>query len=93
MELKALKLITETVEDIRLVESAENKKNLYLEGIFSTHSKENRNGRKYKKEILEREVSKLMPEIKAKRLYGELNHPEKPEINLEKAAILIESLD
>ena len=95
-ELKVVKLITEEADSvtISLVEAVQSPgtKDLYIEGIFSTHTAENRNGRKYKKELLEREVSKLLPEINSKRLYGELSHPQNPEVNLERAAILIEKL-
>jgi len=40
---------------------------------------------------LEREINKLQDKI-GKCLYGELNHPTYPDINLERAAILIEKL-
>lgn len=92
--LKVLKLIMEEAENIQLVESVTTtgSKDFFLEGVYSTHTKENKNGRKYKKELLERELNRLIPEIKSKRLYGELNHPEKPEVDLKNACILVENL-
>lgn len=88
--MQKLKLITEIIEGISLNED-ESSKTLYLEGIYSSAELKNHNGRRYKKTTLEREVEKLQPKL-GKSLYGELNHPAYPEINLERAAILIESL-
>lgn len=87
--MKKLKLITEVCENITI--SEDDSKSLYLNGIYSTAELKNHNGRKYKKMTLEREVNKLEPKI-GKSLYGELNHPTYPDINLERAVILIESL-
>ena len=65
--------------------------NLYINGIFASVGQKNKNGRTYKKETLEREINKLSESV-GKCLWGELNHPQSPDINLERAAILIESL-
>lgn len=87
-----LKLITEKVQSIQLIESSENK-DLYIEGIFATAELQNKNKRVYKKDTLQREVNKLEETIKNGSLWGELNHPtDDPDINLERAAILIEKL-
>lgn len=86
-----LKLITEVIEDISICED-DSSKSLYLTGVYSTAELENRNGRKYKKSTLEREIKKLSNKI-GKNLYGELNHPTYPDINLERAAILVDSLE
>ena len=60
--LKILKLITEEATNIQVNEAVTDsgKKDLFLKGIYSTHSKENLNGRKYKKEVLERELTKII---------------------------------
>ena len=84
-----MKLITERSYDYT-VES--DKKNLYIMGIFSTADKQNRNGRIYKKSILEREIKKLSEQTKQNNLLGELEHPERPEVNLAETAIKIEEL-
>ncbi len=89
---KLVKLITEQSYDIELIE--ESSKNMYVVGIFSTALVENANSRKYPKNILEREVDKYIKEkIKNKCAYGELNHPTSPQINLDKAAIIVEHLE
>ncbi len=87
-----MKLITETSHDIELWESKS--KVPYIIGVFSTAEVKNANGRRYNKQILEREVSKLTNEkIKNKCAWGELQHPETAEVNLAESAILIESLE
>jgi len=83
------KLITEMSNSV-ITESIN--KSLYVTGIFSTANIKNNNGRVYEKNLLEREVNKVMEQVKGGSLYGQLNHPEKPEIDLEKVAILIEDL-
>lgn len=87
--MKKLKLITEVCESVTINE--DESKTLYLEGIFSSAELKNQNGRKYKKMTLEREINKLQSKI-GKTLFGELNHPTYPDINLERATILIEKL-
>ena len=93
--LKALKLITEESVNIRLVESVDEKntKTLFLEGVYSTHSVENKNGRRYKQKLLEREINKLAPVIKEHKLFGELNHPSRSNVDLNEACILIEGVN
>ena len=83
------KLITEMSNSI-ITESID--KSLYVTGIFSTAEVKNNNGRVYERKLLEREVDKVMEQVKGASLYGQLNHPEKPEVDLEKVAILIEDL-
>lgn len=85
------KLICETSYDFDLHESKS--KGMYLVGIFSTAEVENNNKRRYKKEILEREITKVGNKIKRNCLWGELSHPNNPEINPDKIAIKIENLE
>jgi hypothetical protein len=87
----ALKLITETVYGLIHEEVG---KNLYIHGIYSTANLKNENGRIYKKNILEREISKLNEKkISKKCLWSELGHPLNPSLNLERAAALVEKLE
>ena len=86
-----VKLITEFVDSVKVTRDKSD--TLFVEGIFSTANLRNKNGRVYKKETLDREIKKLNESIKSKCLWGELNHPTTPDINLERAAILIEKLD
>jgi len=85
-------LITEASCEVELWESKN--KTPYIVGVFASAEVKNANGRKYRKDILDREVNKFVDEkIKTRTSYGELSHPESSEINLERAAILIESLE
>lgn len=88
-------LITETVEDIRVISEAreDGKKNMYLEGIFMMANEKNRNGRIYEDKVLRPAVDKYVEQyIHNNRAYGELGHPQGPTINLDRVCIKHESL-
>lgn len=89
-----MKLISEVYEKVNfIVEEKEGKKNFFIEGIFMVSETGNKNNRVYRKHILEREVDRYNREyIKENRAFGELGHPQGPNINLERTAILIKSL-
>lgn len=90
-----MKLITEVIEDIKLVTEAkeDGKKQHYIEGIFMMGNIQNRNGRYYPVEVLENAVNKYSASfIKNNRAFGELGHPDGPSINLDRVSHLIESL-
>ena len=90
-------LITETtfngINTGHILDESTGKKNYYVEGIFLQAEQKNRNGRIYPTSILEREVVRYTKEfIDNKRSLGELNHPQDPTVNPERACQLIESL-
>lgn len=88
-------LITETVQDIRIIKEAreDGKKNLYLEGIFMMANSPNRNGRIYEDKVLRPAVDKYVEQyVSNNRAYGELGHPQGPTINLDRVCIKHESL-
>lgn len=90
-----MKLITEEINSVKYVtEAKENgKKNLYIEGIFLQSAIPNRNGRVYPEQILEREVNRYSEQFVSKgRAFGELGHPDGPQINLDRVSHIIESL-
>ena len=90
-----MKLITEEINSVKYVtEAKENgKKNLYIEGIFLQSAIPNRNGRVYPEHLLEREVNRYTEQFVSKgRAFGELGHPDGPQINLDRVSHLIESL-
>jgi hypothetical protein len=84
-----MRLLTEVSQNIRLSGDADN---MFIEGIFSTAENKNNNGRIYKKATLEREVDKLMEKVANKCLWGQLSHPDKPDMEPDKISHLIESL-
>ena len=89
-----MKLITETIENVKLITEEKNgKKLLYIEGVFLQSELKNRNGRKYPFSVLDREVKRYNEEyIKSKRALGELGHPDGPTINLDRVSHRITDL-
>lgn len=91
-----MKLIKELNEDLQFIveENAESgKKSLFIEGVFLQSNQQNRNGRVYPKEIMAKEVDRYMKEqVATKRAYGELGHPDGPNINLDRVSHMIVSL-
>lgn len=76
-----------------ITEATDNKdKKYYVEGVFAQAEVKNRNGRIYPKKCLENAVTAFSPLINAKRALGELNHPNSPQVNPERASHLIEKL-
>lgn len=84
-------LITECNQDLQINEGSD--KNLYVTGIFSSWGKRNNNGRVYEEKVMKREVEKVLEKIERKCLWGELGHPPNPEINPDRIAIRVESLE
>ena len=89
-----MKLITEQIEDVKLVtEGTGDDKKLYIEGVFLQSELKNRNGRMYPFSVLEKEVSRYNEEyVKNKRALGELGHPDGPTVNLDRVSHRITSL-
>lgn len=90
-----MKLITELNEEtLYIAEAKENgEKEHFIEGIFLQANKKNRNGRIYPIHIMEKEVNRYMNEVvKNNRAYGELGHPQGPQINLDRVSHLITEL-
>jgi Prohead core protein serine protease len=89
--MKLIKEITETVS--YLVEDADGKKTLHIEGPFLVAEKKNRNGRLYEFNTMKKEVARYTEEyINKHRAFGELGHPESPSINLDRVSHMITSL-
>jgi len=88
-----MKLIREDIQEARFVtEERDGKKYMFLEGIFM-QSKPNKNGRVYPMETLIKETNRYIKEkVSNNRAYGELGHPNGPQINLDRISHLIESL-
>ena len=89
-----MKLITEEIQDVRyLVEETNGKKNYFIEGIFMQAEKVNRNGRVYPMNVLAKEAARYNSEyVQKNRAFGELGHPENPQINLDRVSHLITKL-
>lgn len=90
-----MKLITELTEEVKYItESTESgKKNLYIEGVFLQCDIVNRNNRMYSEGVMQREVGRYMKEYVEKgRAFGELGHPNGPQINLDRVSHIITNL-
>lgn len=90
-----MKLIREQIEDVQFItEASENgAKSYFIEGIFMSGDKPNKNKRRYPGEILEREANRYTKElIETRRAFGELGHPAGPGINLDRVSHIITEL-
>lgn len=89
-----MKLIKEISQDLQYLteEKESGGKNYFIEGIFMQANKDNKNGRRYPKPVMEREVERYKQLIKEKRSLGELGHPPNPSINLNQVSHLITEL-
>lgn len=92
-----MKLIAEFTDhklEVLTERTEKGNKNHFIEGIFMQSETKNRNGRIYPKSVMERAVDRYVTEqVKTGRAVGELNHPEGPNINLDKVSHIIEKLD
>jgi hypothetical protein len=91
-----MKLIREVLENpVNLVTESKlgKAKTHFIEGVFLQSELKNRNGRMYPESIMDKEVGRYIKEyVEKNRAYGELGHPENPQINLDRVSHLITSL-
>lgn len=91
--MKLIREFTEEIEVGSITEEKDGKKDYYIQGVFLQTEMKNRNGRYYIKETVDREVKRYDEScIQKNRAYGELGHPDKPTINLDRASHLIKEL-
>jgi len=89
-----MKLITEEIESVEVItETVNGKKTLYIQGPFLQTEQQNRNGRVYRRSVMEREVKRYSDSyIDKGRALGELGHPDGPTVNLDRVSHKIVSL-
>ena len=91
-----MKLICEQNDNVIVEAIAEGSgpgKAYFIQGVFLQANLQNRNGRVYPLDILEREVGRYNSAYVAQhRALGELGHPDGPTINLDRASHLIVDL-
>ena len=77
--MTSYKFLTEVIDNplsLLLEADSTGKKQLYIQGPFAVAESKNKNGRIYKKEILEGAIGKYDADyIKTSRALGEMNHP------------------
>jgi hypothetical protein len=90
-----MKLITELTEEVTYLTEAkeDGSKNYFIEGPFLQAEIPNRNGRLYPIDVMDAAVEKYInSHVKNNRAYGELGHPDGPQINLDRVSHIITSL-
>lgn len=90
-----MKLLKEIVDEIHIIEEAKDngKKNLYIEGVFMQYDTKNKNGRTYPRSVMESEVRRYVKEkVEPGRAFGELTHPNSPQVDLNNVSHVIKSL-
>jgi hypothetical protein len=91
-----MRLITEISEELQyevFLDEATNKKHHHIVGPFMQAEVVNRNGRTYPLHVMQKAVDKYCSEcIDNNRAYGELGHPQGPQINLDRVSHLITEL-
>lgn len=88
-----MKLITEKFDHIDYITEGTDKKHHYIQGITLQADLQNRNGRIYPLGIMENEVNRYIKEsIGKNRAYGELGHPQGPQINLDRVSHMFTEL-
>ena len=91
--MRLIKEFNEIIKYLKEDNKDKNKPNVFIEGVFLQSDLKNKNGRIYPKEIMQREVQRYVDEnVKTKRAYGELGHPEGPTVNLDRVSHMITSL-
>jgi len=91
-----MKLICELMEDVEMLVEKDNstdQKSYYIKGVFLQAEQKNRNGRVYPLETMQNEVSRYSKQyIDTNRAFGELGHPDGPQINLERVSHMVKEL-
>lgn len=91
--MKLLQELNLSVQYLTEENKVNGEKNYFVEGIFMQSNLANRNGRVYPKKILEEKVDAYVKDyVQNKRAFGELGHPEKPAMNLDKVSHVITEL-
>lgn len=88
-------LVESTCDNLEFLnENTASGKALYIEGPFLMADAVNRNGRNYRQSVMEKMVDGYQEQyIRERRAIGEVNHPDYPIPNIERAALITQSLD
>jgi len=77
---------------LSIVESESQDGRLVAEGEFGFCGKPTSNGRVYSRNLMDREIRRLLPKMESRGLYGELDHPEDGSTKLQRVSHLITNL-
>jgi hypothetical protein len=81
-----------TVDRNLIIEAEQNHKPIKLKGILQKANTQNRNGRVYPYDILNREADKYMVSVKERRALGEADHPDSPIVSLSNSSHLVTNM-
>jgi len=89
-----MRLITETSLDIEtLIENTSSGRKYSIEGRFATGDEKNGNGRIYESKVLHPAMNKyILEKVSQGRGFGEMNHPQSPQVNFERVVMVIENM-
>jgi len=90
-----MKLITETLQNINIIQEAAEggKKSYFITGPFMVAEATNLNKRQYSFDVLNNATQKYINDyVKAGRAFGELGHPDSPSTNLDRVCLMTKSL-
>ena len=82
--------VFESLEYIVEEKNSSDGETMYVKGVYAEAERENKNRRKYRLPVLQKEVERYIKEhVNTNRSLGELNHPTKAEVDLERASHMI----
>lgn len=77
---------------LSIINEGKDGKPMVIQGLFQEAEKQNGNRRRYPYEYMKREVDRIQPLIRERRLTGELDHPHDEIVHLKNASHLITEL-
>tara|TARA_R100000687_G_scaffold53733_1_gene42676 strand:- start:229 stop:840 length:612 start_codon:yes stop_codon:yes gene_type:complete len=88
-------LLTDTslLENVKIISESKATGTMRISGRFQLAEAPNNNKRVYSKDLLEREVGRLVEAYTARRLMGELDHPTHDHVSLQNVSHLITKLN
>jgi len=81
------------MENLQVIEESSANSKMKIRGTFQRAEEANNNGRIYPTKVLEGQIKKLQPLIEARRLCGELDHPQNDTVKLSNASHLVTKLE
>lgn len=86
------KVLKESIDNFKAGLAHDLPRPFVVSAVFQKYGVKNANGRIYPEEVLKREVEKYQKNVRERRGFGELEHPDDSNINLERVCINIVEL-
>ena len=81
------------IENLQVLTEGKTNPITKVRGIFGRVNETNKNGRKYPTKVMQGQLNQVQPMIEARRLCGELDHPQNDTVKLSNASHLITKLE